>query len=129
MIRRVCSFAVSTVALVVALGADAHAQPCEVVKDDAAELDDAGSAVTATYTLFDGNGTDHGGVASSIEFAGPALLIADYHLGYGSTAVDQGVDLLWVTADIDGQPRPFGPAPDLGADEVPVYFVPLVLRS
>jgi hypothetical protein len=89
----------------------------------------AGSAVTATYTLFEGNGTDHVGVASSIEFAGPALLTADYHLGYGSTAVDQGVDLLWVTADIDGDARPFGPAPDIGADEVPVYFLPLVVRS
>ena len=68
-------------------------------------------------------------VDRAIEFAGPALLTADYHLGPGSTAVDQGVDLFWVTTDIDGEPRPFGLGPDLGADEVPVYYLPLVLRS
>jgi uncharacterized repeat protein (TIGR01451 family) len=40
----------------------------------------------------------------------------DYHLGAGSAAFDRGVST-GVAADIDGDPRTVGPAPDLGADE------------
>ena len=39
-----------------------------------------------------------------------------YHLTAASAAIDQGVDA-GVTTDIDGQVRPMGLAPDLGADE------------
>ena len=41
----------------------------------------------------------------------------DYHIASGSAAHDVGVDA-GVSIDIDGEPRPVGPAPDLGADEI-----------
>jgi uncharacterized repeat protein (TIGR01451 family) len=41
----------------------------------------------------------------------------DYHIGPGSAAIDAGVDA-GVTTDIDGQARPSGLGPDLGADEL-----------
>ncbi len=44
------------------------------------------------------------------------LLTADYHLRPGSPAIDAGMDA-GVNVDIDGQPRPLGAAPDIGADE------------
>ncbi|MFQ6101733.1 MAG: right-handed parallel beta-helix repeat-containing protein [Anaerolineae bacterium] len=40
----------------------------------------------------------------------------DYHIGSTSAAINKGVDTE-ASDDIDGDPRPFGGAPDLGADE------------
>lgn len=40
----------------------------------------------------------------------------DYHIGPKSAAIDAGVDA-GITHDIDGDPRPIGPAFDIGADE------------
>ena len=51
-----------------------------------------------------------------------------YHLGLGSAAVDAGVVTV-ESADIDGDPRPLGLAPDIGADEARWVFLPLVLRN
>ena len=45
-----------------------------------------------------------------------------YHLTANSAAIDKGVSGSGVTRDIDGDPRPFGAASDLGADE---YTFPL----
>ncbi len=46
-------------------------------------------------------------------------------LSTASAAIDQAMVLAEVTDDVDGQPRPFGPAPDLGADELDAPpFVP-----
>ncbi|MBN1484349.1 MAG: hypothetical protein JXA37_06465 [Chloroflexia bacterium] len=42
----------------------------------------------------------------------------DYHLAAGSRAIDAGLPL-GVDEDLDGQPRPIGAGPDLGADEFP----------
>jgi hypothetical protein len=50
----------------------------------------------------------------------PALSADGYHLTSGSAAVDAGVDLS-VHTDIDGDARPLGNGPDLGADES-VFF-------
>jgi hypothetical protein len=76
------------------------------------------STVTAEYTLFEGNGTDYGaGVSSSYEVPGPAALLADYHLGSGSNAINTAATLSWVTNDIDGNLRPYGSSSDVGADE------------
>lgn len=50
--------------------------------------------------------------------ATPAFAADGYHLTAASAAVDAGVGA-GVTLDIDGQPRPMGTAPDLGADESP----------
>ncbi len=41
----------------------------------------------------------------------------DYHIGVGSAAIDTGIDA-GVILDIDGDFRPFGDNPDLGADEL-----------
>jgi fibronectin-binding autotransporter adhesin len=81
--------------------------------------DPGASAVNASYTLFEANGTDYSaGVSSSNEISGPAALLSNYHLSVGSSAVDQGITLAWVTDDIDGESRTYGAAPDVGADEV-----------
>lgn len=56
--------------------------------------------------------------------------IGDYHLQADSPAIDAGIDI-GITTDIDGDPRPWGPAPDIGADEfVPgrSIYLPLVMR-
>lgn len=47
---------------------------------------------------------------------GNPMLDADYRLQAGSAAIDQGIDA-GVAIDIDGQFRPQGSAPDIGADE------------
>jgi len=50
---------------------------------------------------------------------------ADLHLVAGATAViDQATPLAAVPDDYDGAPRPYGPAPDIGADEYAPPFVP-----
>jgi hypothetical protein len=41
----------------------------------------------------------------------------DLHLMPGSPAIDRGNPLAFPATDIDGDPRPQGPAPDAGADE------------
>jgi hypothetical protein len=90
------------------------------------------STVTADYTLFDNNGTDYGsGVSSANEVGGDPAFVdpgrADYHIGPGSATIDRGTDA-GVTTDLDGDRRPFGPLPDLGADEARGWvFLPLIL--
>jgi uncharacterized repeat protein (TIGR01451 family) len=44
----------------------------------------------------------------------------DYHIGFGSAAIDAGVDAR-VYHDIDSDPRPLGGGYDLGADEVGLF--------
>ena len=90
----------------------------------------AGSTVTADHTLFEGNGANYGlGVTSTNEVPGPARLAADYHLTLSSNAINHATLLVWVAWDIDGDPRPMGAAPDVGADELPYLYLPLVLRN
>ena len=90
----------------------------------------AGS-VLADYTLFEANTTNYGaGVVSTNEVAGPAALLADYHIAGGSGAIDHAPILSWLTWDIDGDPRPLGPASDVGADEYGSRIcLPLVTRN
>jgi len=47
----------------------------------------------------------------------PAFASDGYHITTGSAAIDAGVEA-GVTADVDGEARPFGAGPDLGADEL-----------
>ncbi len=54
--------------------------------------------------------------------APPAFAADGYHLTAASAAVDAGIDA-GVSNDIDGQPRPLGSAPDIGADESPYSLV------
>jgi hypothetical protein len=59
----------------------------------------------------------------------PAFAADGYHLTRGSAAVDRGVNA-GVATDIDGEPRPAGANPDLGADELWYKtYLPVVLRS
>jgi hypothetical protein len=102
-----------------------------------------GSTTTLEATLWGtgtwANGTDWGGpgtiITGSIDiwedpcFVNPDA--ADYHICSSSAAIDAGMDAR-VTSDIDGQPRPWGTASDLGADEViiitAVIYLPAVMR-
>jgi hypothetical protein len=84
----------------------------------------AGNTATLEATLWD-NGLDWAGAGaintgtlnywSNPAFADPPS--HDYHITFPSAAVDVGVDA-GLTTDIDGDHRPYGPAPDLGADEI-----------
>jgi hypothetical protein len=81
----------------------------------------AGTTVTLNSTLFYANTSgDTGGPGSIVNTAAITgqnpLLTADYHLNFGSPAIDAGVNA-GVTTDIDGDPRPSGAGYDIGADE------------
>ncbi|GIK36815.1 MAG: hypothetical protein BroJett011_06480 [Chloroflexota bacterium] len=79
-----------------------------------------GSTATLDGTLWFGSGSNTGGAGTinvTNETTGnPAFAADGYHLTPASAALDKGVNA-GVGNDIDGQPRPFGLAPDLGADE------------
>jgi uncharacterized repeat protein (TIGR01451 family) len=88
-----------------------------------------GSTVTASHTLFFNHTVANvyqggGAVVSSTNeitgsdpsFVNPAG--GDYDLKLDSPAINAGQAVPWLQADIRGTPRPFGPAPDLGAYEV-----------
>ena len=92
----------------------------------------AGNTATLESTLWHGNTTPwSGNVIRNNDYTGAPLFDADgYHLMDGSAAVDRGVDA-GVTTDIDGDSRPQGSAPDLGADEwagAGVYL-PIILKN
>jgi hypothetical protein len=46
---------------------------------------------------------------------------------HGSAAIDKGL-ASEVMTDIDGQSRSIGAAPDLGADETNIIFLPIILK-
>ena len=78
-----------------------------------------GCSVTLDSTLWWANQTDWEGegalTRSSDVYADPRF-ISGYHLGPASAALDRGAEL-GISSDFDGDPRPQGAAPDLGADE------------
>lgn len=89
----------------------------------------ASSTVTADYTLFWAN--DRTVVTGTNPVSGdPVFIDSGYHLGLGSAAVDAGTETI-EDVDMDGDSRPIGPAPDIGADEAQRWwvFLPLALRS
>jgi hypothetical protein len=91
----------------------------------------ANSTVQASHTLFWDNDQDGINGANPV-YGNPAFLdpgAGDYHLGSHSAAIDTAVDA-GEERDVDGDPRPIGPAPDIGADEARRWiFLPLVLRG
>ena len=80
--------------------------------------------VDADHTLFWGNDDDGLAGANSLSgdpgFMSPAL--HDYRLELPSVAVDAALDL-GLADDHDGQPRPSGAAPDLGAFELQFRYL------
>jgi parallel beta-helix repeat protein len=93
----------------------------------------AGNVAILNRVLWHGNTANTGGAGAINvinETTGtPAFAPDGYHIGPGSAAIDAGVDA-GVTTDIDGDARPIGPAPDIGADEARLQvFLPLVLRN
>lgn len=81
----------------------------------------AGATLVAHNTLLWANGDDPVGGSAMIPapplFVNPAQ--QDYHLLPGSPAIEGGIAGTGVTSDMDGEPRPIGPLPDVGADEFP----------
>jgi uncharacterized repeat protein (TIGR01451 family) len=82
------------------------------------------SVVVADYTLWYNNGADtsYGDPGTNPVYGDPLFAnpsIWDYHIRLFSAAFDVGVDA-GVDTDIDGEPRPMGHAPDIGADELRV---------
>jgi hypothetical protein len=75
----------------------------------------AGSLTTGTVNIWNDPG-----------FVDPTT--RDYHITSASFALDAGVET-GLTTDIDGHFRPFGAAPDIGADELLRIYLPLVLRQ
>ncbi len=83
------------------------------------------STAQLDHTLFYAHSDGDVGGAGTIVNVDPItgqdpLLDADYHLRYGSPAIDTGAALSWVDADMDGEERPNGLGQDIGADEY--YF-------
>jgi hypothetical protein len=79
--------------------------------------DDCGNGgIAFSHNVWQGTtcGSSDRNVAN-LGFANPATL--DLHLLAGSPAIDAGDPGNYPPADIDGQSRPIGGAPDAGADE------------
>jgi len=91
---------------------------------------DTGSMVTANTTLWDkmpigielnGPGT----IISSTNIHGNADFVGQYHIRPSSIAIDQGLNA-GILTDIDGETRPNGAKPDIGADEFYCYALSAV---
>jgi len=91
----------------------------------------AGNTATLNGTLWHANTVTHSGnVQTANDHSGDPAFAADgYHLTLRSAALDEGV-ACDVTTDIDGDHRPAGDAPDLGADELLIrhVYLPLIVR-
>jgi hypothetical protein len=98
-----------------------------------------GNTATLEGTLWYGNSADWSGAGAIFTGAyntwGDPRFAADgYHLLSGSAALNKGVSA-GVTTDIDGDPRPYCVAADLGADEAigdfacSYIYLPLTLKS
>jgi parallel beta-helix repeat protein len=86
----------------------------------------AGSTATLDGVLWYSNTTANvggtGTVAVTHAITGAPAFAADgYHLTASSAAIDGGVSA-GVATDLDGEARPIGPRPDLGADEFPAWL-------
>ncbi|HOU14248.1 MAG TPA: right-handed parallel beta-helix repeat-containing protein [Anaerolineae bacterium] len=84
-----------------------------------------GNQVSTAGTLWFANDQDGEGVFSQQDdyLGSPDFVAAergDYHLRETSAAIDLGQPV-GVADDIDGEARPWGPAPDVGADEFYPY--------
>jgi len=90
-----------------------------------------GATLIVSRTLLYGNG--HDPISGTAVLPQPPMFMAaewrNLHLAPDSPAVDAGIDV-GVTSDVDGDGRPNGALPDIGADEYwPKTLLPLVLRN
>jgi hypothetical protein len=92
-----------------------------IIANHAIGISNTGGIVNEDYNLFFNTVTNTIGVTSGghsligdPKFVDP--LNGDYHLQFGSAAIDHGVDT-GVTTDLDGNPRPHGVGFDIGAYE------------
>ena len=88
---------------------------------------DINQSAVLNGVLFFANGDDTAGLGTvtvnpPVVGGNPMFTPDGYHLIFGSPAVDAGLASA-VVNDLDFQPRPFGPSPDLGADELVVVTV------
>jgi hypothetical protein len=95
--------------------------PPLIIANHAIAISNTGGTVYEDYNLFFNDLTNTVGVTSGghsligdPRFVDP--LHDDYHLRFGSTAIDRGIDA-GVTTDLDGHPRPKGIGFDIGAYE------------
>ena len=92
----------------------------------------ASSSVFAEHTLFWANQFD--GIGGTNPVDGDPVFVdpndGNYHIGPGSAAIDAGIEA-GVNFDLDGDSRPHGSAPDIGADEAMWWriYLPLVVRQ
>jgi len=87
------------------------------------------STINATHNLF-WNNVHNGDVGLNPVFGDPAFVDpnGDFHIGSGSAAIDAALPIQ-VGLDIDGDVRPMGPLPDIGADETRYkVYLPLIVR-
>jgi len=93
--------------------------------------------VEASYTLFHDNAVgDTNAAVSSINpiYGSPSFVNPEswnYHICEESAARDTGTDT-WVCYDADGNLRPWGTKPDVGAYEFGIFFkvyLPMMLKS
>jgi len=90
-----------------------------------------GATLVVSHTLLWGNGSNP--ISGTVVLTASPMFVApaqqNYHLLPDSPAVDAGIDA-GLTSDVDGDSRPVGDLPDIGADEVRLRtFLPLVLRD
>jgi hypothetical protein len=89
-----------------------------------------GDGIWANETNWDGSGAISTGTINI--WQSPGFVNSDsgdYHIVPSSAAVDQGIDTE-IMVDIDGDRRPIGTQPDIGADEAwQRVLLPLVLRN
>jgi len=86
----------------------------------------ASATFAATHNLFWNSSDPYTGTSAILD---DPLLDDDHHLRYGSPAIDAGTTTS-VTSDIDGDVRPIGSMPDIGADERDIsLYLPYVLRK
>ncbi|MBN1536452.1 MAG: hypothetical protein JW908_06955 [Anaerolineales bacterium] len=94
----------------------------------------SGSTVTLNAVLWYSNpvtiSQSGGSIQVQNQYNGdPAFQSDGYHLTSASAAIDKGINIS-VTTDIDGDTRPAGSYPDLGADEWRMQvFLPVVIRE
>lgn len=90
------------------------------------------SSVIADHTLFWANQSN--GIMGTNPVEGDPDFIdpnaGNYHIGPASAAIDTGIET-GLNTDLDGDSRPHGSAPDIGADEALWWriYLPLVLRQ